>query len=112
MSDPQRRSVGPIGCPPRVATHAAPRGLGRFLLANGVPVRMVGAGLPGSPLGACRSPAVRSGERGRFMNPLPLPGLIGTQPLCALAAFGLLRICSSTQLGQVKLGWDLAAAPN
>lgn len=45
------------------------------------------------------------------MTPLLLPGLIGTQPLGALAAFGLLRVCSLTQVGQVKLGWDLSATP-
>ncbi len=45
------------------------------------------------------------------MTPLRLPGLIGTQPLGALAAFGLLRVCSLTQVGQVKLGWDLGATP-
>lgn len=46
------------------------------------------------------------------MNPLPLPGLIGSQPICALAAFGLLRVCSSTQLGQVHLSWDLDGTGN
>lgn len=46
------------------------------------------------------------------MNPLPLPGLIGSQPVCALAAFGLLRVCSLTPgLGQVKLAWRLEAVP-
>lgn len=46
------------------------------------------------------------------MKPLPLPGLIGSQPICALAAFGLLRVCSLTpRLGQVKLAWRLESAP-
>ncbi|MEO2090025.1 MAG: hypothetical protein ABGY75_11080 [Gemmataceae bacterium] len=46
------------------------------------------------------------------MNQLPLPGLIGSQPICALAAIGLLRVCSLTPgLGQVKLAWRLEAVP-
>ncbi|HXG10879.1 MAG TPA: hypothetical protein VNK04_14060 [Gemmataceae bacterium] len=46
------------------------------------------------------------------MSKIPLTGLVGSQPIGALAAFGLLRVCSSrAALGQVKLGWNWAAEP-
>lgn len=44
------------------------------------------------------------------MNSLNLPGLSGSNPLGALAAFGLLRVLAKEErFGEVKLAWSLAA---
>jgi hypothetical protein len=41
-------------------------------------------------------------------RPIPLTGLIGSNPLGALAAFGLLRVCSEIpELADVRLGWRM-----
>ena len=41
------------------------------------------------------------------MNDIPLPGLIGTHPLGAMAAFGLLRAATQVKsLGEVRLSWQ------
>lgn len=46
------------------------------------------------------------------MKTLPLPGLVGSEPLGALAAFGLLRICDSLPgLGRAALAWDFCPDP-
>ncbi len=40
------------------------------------------------------------------MTPIELNGLCGSSPIGAMAAFGLLRVCSQISgLGKVTLGW-------
>lgn len=44
----------------------------------------------------------------RELRPIPLSGLVGSNPLGALAAFGLLRVCRSIpELACTQLGWRM-----
>ena len=44
----------------------------------------------------------------KMHNDIPLTGLIGSNPLGALAAFGLLRVCSETpRLSNSRLYWSM-----
>src|SRR5207248_1074625 len=105
--------AGGVGGPgalgqPRPRAVAAGLRLGGAVLGIGAALRLLGAGLPGGPLPPGRRRPLRPGAArgGERMNELLLTGLVGSHPLGALAAFGLLRCCEELDgFRGARLGW-------